>query len=122
MDKIFTFIQRGFTYGFVYWFNKDLRRRVARRIRQKRRIKKLSNRYKDLRRKFRKTNLKGKHYVPCNMCRIMTKVAEVSVDHIIAVSLGGKNERENLQFLCYTCHLKKTKTEEGQLSTSKSNN
>jgi len=43
-------------------------------------------------------------------CRVCGRVSE-QVDHIIPVTEGGDNDRENLQALCTSCHSKKTRRE-----------
>ncbi len=35
----------------------------------------------------------------------------LELDHIIALSLGGTDERRNLQGLCHDCHLSKTRSD-----------
>lgn len=110
--KLHTFLFRTFKYGFRYLFDKKYRKVINRRIKDKRRRERLSNRYKYIRVKFRKTHLKGKTYAGCNICHIWHKVSELEIDHIIPVHRGGENERHNLQIICKTCHKKKTKAEE----------
>lgn len=41
----------------------------------------------------------------CNYCQSNDFI---QIDHIIAISKGGKNDLSNLQFLCRTCNLKKS--------------
>lgn len=37
--------------------------------------------------------------------KVLTKdFVELTVDHIIPLSKGGKNEKKNKQCLCYTCN------------------
>ena len=34
--------------------------------------------------------------------------AATDVDHIVALSRGGTNDRENLRALCHSCHMRRT--------------
>lgn len=48
----------------------------------------------------------------CRLCLAAGKrVATDEVDHIVPLSAGGGNERENLQGLCEPCHSAKSKGE-----------
>lgn len=40
-------------------------------------------------------------------CESCGEEAKLQVDHIIPLSKGGTNDLDNLQLLCYECHLKK---------------
>ena len=40
------------------------------------------------------------------------EVAATEVDHILALSKGGTNERRNLRSLCKSCHSRKTMAED----------
>jgi hypothetical protein len=44
----------------------------------------------------------------CNHCN---KPGKMQVDHIIPIILGGKNLLSNTQFLCHSCHIKKSTSE-----------
>lgn len=44
----------------------------------------------------------------CNNCN---KTGKLQVDHIIQIILGGKNLLSNTQFLCHSCHVKKSISE-----------
>jgi len=45
----------------------------------------------------------------CRICKAQGKVtAADEIDHILSLSAGGKNNRENLQPLCVDCHKAKT--------------
>jgi 5-methylcytosine-specific restriction endonuclease McrA len=43
-----------------------------------------------------------------NACRSCGSKESLEVDHIIPVALGGYEDLDNLQTLCYDCHKKKT--------------
>lgn len=48
----------------------------------------------------------------CRSCLAAGKrVATDEVDHIVPLSAGGGNERENLQGLCEPCHSAKSRAE-----------
>lgn len=40
----------------------------------------------------------------CNFCNFKFKIEELVVDHIKAKCLGGNDNLENLQLLCFRCH------------------
>lgn len=46
----------------------------------------------------------------CNMCERMLG-AEVDVDHVTPLHMGGSNDPRNLQVLCLNCHRAKTAME-----------
>ena len=43
----------------------------------------------------------------CKECGKEPPEIKLHIDHIIPVSLGGKSDSKNLQFLCNECNLKK---------------
>jgi 5-methylcytosine-specific restriction endonuclease McrA len=45
----------------------------------------------------------------CVYCRSFIDKKSWHVDHIVPLSLGGSNEKTNLQLLCATCNLRKYK-------------
>ena len=45
------------------------------------------------------------------ICKICNRRASTSVDHIIPVTQGGKEEMDNLQGLCEKCHNRKSAKE-----------
>lgn len=47
------------------------------------------------------------------VCRICDRRPSVEVDHIIPVSKGGTDERDNLQGVCTECHEDKTRADLG---------
>lgn len=50
----------------------------------------------------------------CRACAAEGRVTEAEhVDHIVPLSRGGTNHRENLQPLCQSCHSRKTATQDG---------
>ena len=46
-------------------------------------------------------------------CRICERKPSEEVDHIIPVSKGGTDRRDNLQGVCFECHEKKTRKDLG---------
>ena len=42
-----------------------------------------------------------------NSCKLCKTKEGLTIDHIIPLSLGGTNDKKNLQTLCITCHKKK---------------
>lgn len=44
----------------------------------------------------------------CAYCRISLRSAGKHLDHIISLSVGGSNDRSNLQFLCPPCNIAKS--------------
>ncbi len=49
------------------------------------------------------------HYV-CAACNMLLHPKGFDIDHIVELRDGGKDELDNLQALCATCHAKKTRT------------
>ena len=49
----------------------------------------------------------------CNFCEQKISLGEFNcdLDHIIPINISGKTTIENLQFLCVSCHRKKTSLE-----------
>lgn len=47
------------------------------------------------------------------LCRQCQRAAS-QVDHILPLTKGGSNDRDNLQSLCASCHSTKTGTERGR--------
>jgi 5-methylcytosine-specific restriction protein A len=44
----------------------------------------------------------------CQSCGQTSQETNLSIDHIIPLSRGGKNDISNLQTLCLTCNQRKT--------------
>ncbi|NET01023.1 MAG: HNH endonuclease [Sphaerospermopsis sp. SIO1G2] len=44
----------------------------------------------------------------CQSCGKTAQETQLSIDHIIPLSRGGKNDISNLQTLCLTCNKRKT--------------
>jgi 5-methylcytosine-specific restriction protein A len=59
----------------------------------------------------RRTNPKLRKAVLAEQPRCQCGAPATEMDHIRPVSLGGGDERENLQGLCRPCHLSKSGTE-----------
>jgi 5-methylcytosine-specific restriction endonuclease McrA len=51
------------------------------------------------------TDLRNLQKGRCAVCK--TKPTKLEVDHIVAVTKGGRNDRRNLQLLCRTCNASK---------------
>lgn len=49
------------------------------------------------------------HYV-CATCNMLLHPKGFDIDHVVELRDGGKDELDNLQALCATCHAKKTRT------------
>lgn len=43
----------------------------------------------------------------CAWCRANLRRAKIHTDHIVPLALGGRNGRQNIQFLCAPCNLSK---------------
>lgn len=46
----------------------------------------------------------------CRMCGMLTSSGEI--DHVVPLHLGGSESDENRQYLCVSCHLRKSSAEE----------
>ncbi len=57
--------------------------------------------------KLTKATLFNKQKGKCNLCSDKLKIPFVT-DHIIPLELGGSDNEENLQLLCWDCDLIKT--------------
>ncbi len=55
-------------------------------------------------RKFFLSELFLKQEGRCNLCFLNFKKEDLIVDHILAKCLGGIDNLENLQLLCFKCH------------------
>ena len=44
-------------------------------------------------------------------CRSCGKAGRMEVDHVVPVQRGGSDAMENLQALCRSCHIRKTRRE-----------
>ena len=60
-------------------------------------------------RKHRWTIAHRQSYV-CATCNMLLHPKAFDIDHIVELRDGGKDELDNLQALCATCHAKKTRT------------
>jgi len=49
----------------------------------------------------------------CKQCGKTPPNVKLHIDHIIPVSLGGSSKKENIQFLCAECNLKKSNKKQG---------
>jgi hypothetical protein len=71
-----------------------------------------SNRYSFS--EFEKQSICSANNYKCNDCGIDLVDRDFQIDHIVPISIGGKNSIENLQPLCNNCHSKKCKIEKNQ--------
>ena len=46
----------------------------------------------------------------CATCNMLLHPKGFDIDHVVELRDGGKDELDNLQALCATCHAKKTRT------------
>ena len=53
----------------------------------------------------------GKRAVKCHWCYQMKPAAEISVDHLLPQSWGGKDEAGNLVAACVPCNLKRNEVQ-----------
>lgn len=44
----------------------------------------------------------------CQQCGITLHGDDMHYDHVLPVALGGTNDVENIQLLCFSCHAEKT--------------
>ena len=105
--KKWVFFLRGLKYGYKYCFNENFRKRVQNKITTKRRRLKYGSVYFNSRVRFKKRILRNKTHGYCAMCKNTFFKKDLSVDHIISVSNGGSNNKNNLQLLCIKCHRSK---------------
>lgn len=68
---------------------------------------------KILDRTYRKKIFKEEHK-KCNSCKVKCQFKDIEIDHVLALSNGGDNSRDNLQVLCKTCHDHKSNREAGE--------
>lgn len=62
----------------------------------------------------------AEHQGKCARCRqSITALTGLDWDHVIPLELGGADELANLQPLCKTCHVLKTKTDQGTIAQAK---
>lgn len=105
-------------YHYEIYKNPDVRKKAAERTREwtKKNPEKAKVNHRNG--KAKRKNIPGKHTAAdikeiarlqgycCALCR-QKLTGKHHVDHIIAVSRGGTNERRNLQLLCEPCNLAK---------------
>lgn len=51
-----------------------------------------------------------------NKCAGCSATKHLEIDHVIPLREGGLNVLENLQVLCYSCHLEKTKEDQKRIN------
>lgn len=59
---------------------------------------------------WKRLRQQAKHELPY-MCQHCGATEHLELDHIVNVKSGGVDELGNLQWLCATCHMKKTQQE-----------
>ncbi len=129
-EKYQLIVQRILVYGFLYYTDLGYRKKIINKIRNRhlreKKIAKLGqkevNRYHNYLVSCKKRILKDRTHGACAICKTWKPRAEISVDHIIPVKLGGKSEKSNMQILCKDCHRAKTHKDNGtkpKLSTRK---
>lgn len=89
-----------FQKKFKEWRLKNKDKRVI--SNQKRRAKKISN-------GGSLSNNEWKEILEVygNKCLRCGSTERITIDHVIPISLGGRNDKNNVQPLCYTCNCKK---------------
>jgi 5-methylcytosine-specific restriction endonuclease McrA len=112
-------VVRCYEYGIRYYYDEEYRNIcIKKRKNQKlkeRRIRKYGqaglNRYFNFNNSVKKRILKDNPYGRCEQCIVWKERKEITVDHIIPISQGGKMIKENVQLLCKDCHQKKSLSE-----------
>lgn len=112
-------IIRCYEYGIRYYCDEEYRNIcIKKRKNQKlkeRKIRQLGrvgyNRYYNHTQAVKKRILKDNKYGRCEHCKTWKERAEITVDHIVPISQGGKMEKSNIQLLCKSCHYAKSLSE-----------
>ena len=60
--------------------------------------------YKNTTRIAKKRILGGRDHGWCTKCHVKKPKGELTIDHILPISKGGSNKRDNLQMICRRCH------------------
>ena len=60
--------------------------------------------------RLRELTLLRDEYI-CQQCQEVFMESKLECDHIIPLSMGGKDDLRNTQTMCITCHYEKTKKE-----------
>lgn len=97
---------RAKRYGLRYYFDKEFRRVMKQRERNKRDRAKRGSGFMSSRQSI-KRELFYRYGNACRMCGQTFELAKLEIDHIKRVADGGTNDYYNLQLLCHECHLDK---------------
>lgn len=99
------------TVRMLDWFSSDVAAEQAARIAGVRRglQPKAPGNKRAVARKHRWMIAHRQSYV-CNTCNMLLHPKGFDIDHIVELRDGGRDELDNLQALCSTCHAKKTRT------------
>ena len=123
--KPFWWIRRAWNYGLRYWFDRDFRIEVERKIRNKlstkRRLRKYGANWNKKKQNYVRILAKQRGAV-CEWCwqplHIQNKKG-VSIDHKTPLSEGGKlHDLDNMRLMHVSCHNFMNKLAKTPLSTS----
>lgn len=69
--------------------------------------------------KARRTRLWEARGGVCLRCKLFWPLEDCEIDHRVALALGGSNEDDNMELLCWVCHSRKTKLDVKAIAKAK---
>jgi 5-methylcytosine-specific restriction endonuclease McrA len=102
-------------HGLRYYFDTDFRRGISyrrrRKIKDKVRKARAGPFWNRTGKKRLKTQLIERDGQRCNGCKQLFNREELTIDHVLALFMGGNSDPANLQLLCEPCHVEKNRQE-----------